>query len=174
MRLGRPGRSSHTINLAHILYLPPPDTRSSLRTIMNLTSSTPSQSDPESVPRSEEFPDTPVQARLAWMVCFNNTGSVQEVCRRFGISKKTFYKWLKRYKDANEDSSSLLDRSRRPHHCPRSTPIPVVALLRRIKNETGYGQRRLKAYLSEYHKISLSERTIWKILKRLESQQTFP
>ena len=140
----------------------------------DLSSNTRTQTDTETSYSPEDSRDTPLQSRLAWMVCFNNTGSVPEVCRRFGISKKTFYKWLKRYKDANEDSSSLLDRSRRPHHCPRSTPIPVVALLRRIKNETGYGQRRLKAYLSEYHKISLSERTIWKILKRLESHQTSP
>jgi len=108
--------------------------------------------------------------RFAWMNYFDETKSAPEVCRRFGISKKTFYKWLKRYKSSNGDSSSLSDRSRRPHTSPRSTPAAVVALLKRIKDETGYGQRRLRAYLVENHNISLSERTIWKILKRLQNE----
>jgi len=138
---------------------------------MNLNTTPNSQT--ESIATLEESPRAGVESRLAWMLCFKDTGSVHEVCSRFGISKKTFYKWLKRYRNANEDTSSLMDRSRRPHNSPRSTPTPIVALLKRIKDETGFGQRRLKAYLSEYHKISLSERTIWKILKRAEGRQSF-
>jgi len=106
--------------------------------------------------------------RLAWMLCYEETGSVQEVCRKFGISRKTFYKWLKRYNSSNGDSSSLTDRSRRPHRFPRATPESSVLLLKTLKEQTGYGQRRLKVYLQERYNITISERTIWKILKRLE------
>jgi len=122
-------------------------------------------------------PDSPdgleEQSRLAWMQFYARSRNVQEVCIRFAISKKTFYKWLKRYKASNGDSTSLVDRSRRPHRFPRSTPDSVVSLLRRAKAETGYGQRRLRTYLAEYHNISISERTIWKILKRFETQRGF-
>ncbi len=38
-----------------------------------------------------------------------------ELCRRFGVSRRTGYKWLRRY--ASAGVSGLLDRSRRP---PRS------------------------------------------------------
>ena len=109
--------------------------------------------------------------RLAWMICYNETRSAQEVCRRFGISRKTFYKWLKRYKQSDGNSGSLMDMSRRPHAFPRATPESNVLLLKRLKEQTGYGQRRLKAYLQANYNISLSERTIWKILKRLEESE---
>jgi len=107
--------------------------------------------------------------RFAWILCYNETGSVQEVCRKFGISKKTFYKWLKRYQDASGDCSSLTDRSRRPHHSPKATSRECIETLRRAKMETGFGQRRLQMYLQERYHIIISERTIWKILKRLDS-----
>ena len=42
-------------------------------------------------------------------------------------------------------------------------------ILKQAKAQTGYGQRRLRVYLEQKYNISLSERTIWKILKR-ESQ----
>ncbi|MEK9139322.1 MAG: helix-turn-helix domain-containing protein [Bacteroidota bacterium] len=109
--------------------------------------------------------------RLAWMMCYNETRSAQEVCRRFDISRKTFYKWLKRYKQSGSDSASLSDQSRRPHRFPRATPESSVLLLKRLKEQTGFGQRRLKVYLQEKYNISLSERTIWKILKRLDQAE---
>ncbi len=104
--------------------------------------------------------------RLAWMMAYRETGNAQAVCNKFGISRKTFYKWLKRYENANGDSTSLSDRSRRPHHFPRATRPEHVDLLRRVRQETGFGQRRLRAYLVEKYSVSLSERTIWKLLKR--------
>jgi transposase len=107
-----------------------------------------------------------IDARLAWMRLYEETRNVKHVCHQFRISKKTFYKWLKRYKQANRIPESLKNRSRRPHHIPRSTPQSVVLLLQQLRRETGYGQRRLKAYLEEKHSIRLSERTIWKIIKR--------
>jgi transposase len=112
--------------------------------------------------------------RLAWMICYEETGSAQEVCKRFGISRKTFYKWLKRYRHSAGDTKSLVDQSRRPHHFPSATPESSVQLLKRLKEQTGFGQRRLKAILQEKHNIKISERTIWKILKRLEEAENSP
>jgi transposase len=109
--------------------------------------------------------------RLAWMMCYNETHNVQEVCRKFGISRKTFYKWLKRYKSSQGDSKALTDRSRRPHRFPRATPEANIQILRQAKEQTGYGQRRLRVYLEQKYNISLSERTIWKILKRQQEPE---
>jgi len=109
--------------------------------------------------------------RMAWIRHYRYSGNVREVCERFQISKKTFYKWLKRFKESGEDLKSLADRSRRPHRFPNSTPESVVLLLHQARTETGFGQRRLKAYMERTHNISISERTIWKILKRRDSQQ---
>jgi len=43
----------------------------------------------------------------------------RELCRRFGISPQTGYKWLARYEQ--EGRKGLLDRTRRPKSCPRLT-----------------------------------------------------
>ena len=106
--------------------------------------------------------------RLAWILCYDETGSAQEVCKRFGISRKTFYKWLHRYRESNGDTASLTDRSRRPHSSPRATPESCIQLLMEAKQETGFGQRRLRAYVAEKYNITLSERTIWKLLRSHE------
>src|SRR5712691_8853857 len=42
------------------------------------------------------------------------------ICRRFGVSRKTGYKWLDRYRA--EDVEGLRDRSRAPHHHPQEVP----------------------------------------------------
>jgi transposase len=120
-------------------------------------------------PAEAAHPD-PLHPRLAWMMCYRETGNVQEVCRKFGISRKTFYKWLKRYNTSKCDSTSLTDRSRRPHRFPRATPESSIKILREAKEQTGFGQRRLRVFLEQKYNISLSERTIWKILKRIEKE----
>ncbi len=53
--------------------------------------------------------------------------SVQELSERYGISRKTAYKWLKRYQA--EDLDGLKDRSRRPHTSPNATDPRVVSAL---------------------------------------------
>jgi len=105
------------------------------------------------------------------MMCYQETKNVQGVCRKFGISRKTFYKWLKRYQEDNGDTRSLVDRSRRPHRFPRATPESSVQILKEAREQTGFGQRRLRAYLEKRYHITLSERTIWKILKKEEMEE---
>jgi len=112
--------------------------------------------------------------RLAWMMYFKETNNIPAVCDKFNISKKTFYKWLKRYRASNEDTTSLVDRSRRPRRSPRATPQSSVLLLMHAAEETGFGQRRLRNYLAAKHNIVLSERTIWKLLKRGIDQHEAP
>ncbi|MDH4069802.1 MAG: helix-turn-helix domain-containing protein [Ignavibacteria bacterium] len=111
----------------------------------------------------------PKEARLAWIRTYRQTGNVRLVCEKFEISKKTFYKWLKRYNEAGGEESSLEDRSRRPHSFPKSTPESVIFLLKQARDRTGFGQRRLRAYMEKNYNISISERTIWKILKKVEN-----
>ncbi len=107
-----------------------------------------------------------VHPRMAWILYYEQKRNVRAVCQKFGISRKTFYKWLKRYRKSNGDPASLVDVSRRPHRFPRATSREVLQILLQVKKETGYGQRRLKQYLAEKYNISISEHTIWKLLKR--------
>ena len=55
------------------------------------------------------------QQRQAWFSWYHENGrNAAETCRRFGISRRTFYRWLKRY-DLGKPRKSLLSGSRRPH-----------------------------------------------------------
>ena len=42
--------------------------------------------------------------------------SMSELCERYGISRRTGYKWLERY-EVN-GPAGLSEGSRAPHHCP--------------------------------------------------------
>jgi putative transposase len=47
--------------------------------------------------------------------------SVTELCQRYGISRKTGYKWIDRFMAGCE----LVDRSSRPHHSPRAVATSI-------------------------------------------------
>ena len=47
--------------------------------------------------------------------------SVSELCRWYGISRKTGHKWLARYRGSG--IGGLGDRSRAPHHCPHAMAV---------------------------------------------------
>ena len=50
--------------------------------------------------------------------------SMVELCERYGISRKTGYKWLARYEGEGVDG--LRERSRAPHHCPHRIAANVA------------------------------------------------
>ena len=69
------------------------------------------------------------------------------LCARYGISRKTGYKWLSRY--AVEGPPGLLPRSHRPHTMPRSTaPEVVSALLALRQHHPTWGAKKLLTVLA--------------------------
>ena len=46
-----------------------------------------------------------------------------ELCRRYGISRPTGYKWVDRLR--GEGVAGLEDRSHRPRSCPHATPPQI-------------------------------------------------
>lgn len=75
------------------------------------------------------------------------------VCRRYGISRKTFYKWKKRY--AEHGMSGLRDRHHAPFHCPRATHPEIVQKVLYLRQHYGFGPWRIRMYLHRYHTSSL-------------------
>ena len=57
--------------------------------------------------------------------------TMKELCEHFGVSRKTGYKWVNRYREG--DLESLVDRSRAPQTCPHRTPAKVETEIIRIK-----------------------------------------
>ena len=74
--------------------------------------------------------------------------SVSELCRRYGISRKTGYKWAKRFMAGCE----LEDRSRRPHHSPKAVAQWVEdAIVAARKQRPRWGPRKLRAAFLRAH-----------------------
>jgi transposase len=106
--------------------------------------------------------------RLQWIKEYETLANVNEVCRRFGISRKTFYKWLRRYEETAGDVLSLVDHSRTPRSHPTKTEEAVRMRILQIRSTTGFGPRRIASQLQNEN-IHLSTRTIWKILREHEN-----
>jgi transposase InsO family protein len=67
---------------------------------------------------------------------------VTELAERFGISRKTAYKWIDRYEDGGPPG--LTDRSRRPLSCPHATPEAVIrAVLEARRHHPRWGAKKL-------------------------------
>jgi transposase InsO family protein len=91
--------------------------------------------------------------------------SVSALCRRFGISRKTAYKWLARYH--GEGAAELADRSRRPHTSPTQTGPEVVAAVLALRATTGWGGRKLHHALHQQGMVAVpAPSTITAILAR--------
>src|SRR5437870_3312129 len=70
--------------------------------------------------------------------------NVRLLCRRFGISPTTGYKWLGRYRTAG--AAGLLEHSRRPRSSPARTPDAVEAavLTLRERSNNAWGGRKIR------------------------------
>jgi transposase InsO family protein len=74
--------------------------------------------------------------------------NVSELARRFGVSRKTAYKWLARAQAAQP--VSLADRSRRPRHSPAKTAAPVEARVVALRGQhPAWGGRKLRRRLQD-------------------------
>jgi len=70
----------------------------------------------------------------------------RELCKRFGISPKTGYKWLRRYQ--SDGSGGLQERSRRPHHSPEQTDENIEHAIIALRGKhPDWGGRKLRRRL---------------------------
>ncbi|MFF5085573.1 IS481 family transposase [Actinoplanes sp. NPDC000266] len=93
------------------------------------------------------------------------TGNVARTCRYYGISRPTYYKWLRRYQD--EGLVGLRDRSSAPHHCPTATHADIVNKIVYLRQNYHFGPVKIQMYLKRYHDITITSSAIYNILVRL-------
>lgn len=95
--------------------------------------------------------------------------SLSQLCRRFGMSRKSGYKWKARFE--SEGPSGLRDRSCQPHRSPRRISSQWLTRIRRLRRQRrSWGSRKLGARLrTEYPgQGAPAARTIGKWLKRMK------
>lgn len=90
---------------------------------------------------------SPVNQRYEFILEYEKRElSMAALCREFGISQKTGYKWLKRWKEA-PDPDSLRDRSRAPLTCPHRMEKEIRELLLACRSR--YPRRGARKLLSQ-------------------------
>lgn len=91
--------------------------------------------------------------------------NVRELARRYGISRTTAYKFLKRYESAGV--AGLEDRSRRPRRQPRRVPSQVEdAVVGTRREHPAWGPRKIAARLRMLGAVAPAPSTVQSILHR--------
>lgn len=85
--------------------------------------------------------------------------NISELCRRYGISRKTGYKWLAR--------SDTEDRSRRPLSTPRRTADEVECRVLQLRDRhPAWGGRKIAHVLKRDQGVEIAPSTVTSVLRR--------
>ncbi len=88
----------------------------------------------------------------------------RELCRRFGISAETGYKWLGRFEAGD---GVLADRSRRPHSSPARSAVSTEALVVAVRDaHPAWGARKIARCLEREGHAVPAVSTVHEILRR--------
>lgn len=113
------------------------------------------------------------QLKLEWMIFYHTVGNrkAKATYTHFGITRKTFHKWLLRFKEA--DLLTLEERSRVPNtkrHWEVSTQEERNIILLRKKNME-YGKKKLKVLYKKEYGETIST---WKIERVIRARKLYP
>ncbi len=103
--------------------------------------------------------------RIKWFDYYRKHKNVSMVCRYFGISRKTFYKWKQRYDPKN--LATLEDHSKTPLRKRQReiTPEQLQRIIKLRKQFIRYGKIKLGLRYQNIYNESISS---WKIQKVIE------
>ena len=88
-----------------------------------------------------------IDERISFVAaCLEDDETMSAVCAAYGISRRTGYKWLKRYRE--HGPSGLLDLPRTPLHHGRATSLDVVERIVAVKEAHPlWGPKKIAAVL---------------------------
>ena len=91
---------------------------------------------------------------------------IRTLCKRYGISPKTGYQWLKRFRAGGLEA--LVERDHRPHRSPRQTAAALEQVIIAVRDaHPAWGGRKLRAYLLAQGQTGVpSPSTMTAILRR--------
>jgi transposase InsO family protein len=88
-----------------------------------------------------------VEERMGFVVAIQkHEESFAATCRRFGVSRRTGYKWLARFEE--EGACGLLDRARAPRHHPQAMAEEIAERCLEVRRaHPTWGPLKVRAYL---------------------------
>ena len=115
----------------------------------------------------ELYKQSPFFARKKLVEAYLKIRNISEVARIFHTTRKTVRKALQRWEREGEEG--LKDRSRRPHNCPRRTPLHIEIIIVSERIKTGYGRDRIARILCEKG-LEVKPSTVRYVLRRYKLQ----
>lgn len=102
--------------------------------------------------------------REEFVLAAQGSHNFSSLCREFGITRKTGYKWLERYKSGSE----LKDLSRKPKLIANKTPNNIEQIILALRSENpGWGAKTIKKVLENHgHQNIPCVKTVNNILDR--------
>ena len=107
-----------------------------------------------------------INSKLRWLQLREKGLSIQEIAQVSGIPRRTLYFWAQKLDNFGPDG--LLDLSRRPKSCSRAIHQDVIDKIKTIRLETRFGPDKIVLRLQKQYEISITVRSIARILKRLD------
>lgn len=107
---------------------------------------------------------TVYQQRKEFVEAVGESGNISALCREFGITRRTGYKWLSRA----ESGQPLEDQSRRPATSPCKTPEAIERRILEVRAENpGWGAKTIRRVLENQGCLGLPcVKTVHNILRR--------
>jgi len=113
--------------------------------------------------------------RLEWIIYYYTTAQEQvtKTGRHFGISRKTFYQWLHRFRDHDWEVRELEERSRRPQRCRtwEVTKTQEARICQLRREHLFYGKQKLQVL---YQRIYGETISTWKIERVIRKHRLYP
>ena len=111
----------------------------------------------------------PMQQKVLFIADYlRQVASLSELCRQYGISRKTGYKWIQRFDEQGADG--LNEQSRKPAHCPAQTPYPIRQAIIELRQQFQItpGAKKIQVLLARRYpnEVIPSKSTIYNILNR--------
>ena len=114
----------------------------------------------------------PMDQKILFIADYLRGGyTFKDLCMMYGISRKTGYKWVKRYTELGADG--LQDRSRQPHNSPLCISYAIREAIIRVRldrrrKRTPPGPKKIKVLLGRDHPAweLPSETSIYNVLKK--------
>jgi transposase InsO family protein len=106
------------------------------------------------------------EQRMQFVVrAVSGTEPMAALCREFGVSRPTGYLWRRRYEQAGS-LTELAERNRRPHHSPTRTTVAIEQRVVALREQTGWGAKKLHVVLCTEQGLAIPVRTVHRILER--------
>jgi len=104
--------------------------------------------------------------RIEWFRKATELGNVSEACKHYGVPRRTYYYWYKRWLASSKQLTSLYELPRTPNSHPDDASEDTVSLIIQLRLGMGYGEDVLSHIMKRDYSITMSHHGVGNVLKR--------